>query len=57
MIHVLLHEHPRECLDVTFLRHRTASPYLVGPNGYYLRDPRNRKPLLWDTAQAARGAV
>ncbi|HML06912.1 MAG TPA: molybdopterin-dependent oxidoreductase [Xanthobacteraceae bacterium] len=53
MLHVLLHEHPRERLDVAFLRDRTASPYLIGPNGYYLRDPRERKPLIWDSNQSS----
>jgi phenylacetyl-CoA:acceptor oxidoreductase len=48
LLHVMLHEHPREALDLPFLRHRTASPYLVGPHGYYLRDRLSRKPLLWD---------
>ena len=48
MLHVMLHETPLEQLDVPFLRDRTASPYLVGPNGFYLRDPDSRKPLLWD---------
>ncbi|RIK95387.1 MAG: molybdopterin oxidoreductase [Proteobacteria bacterium] len=52
MIHVLLHEHPRAALDVAFLRDRTASPYLVGPNGYYLRDPQSRKPLMWSNGAA-----
>ena len=31
MIHVLLHEHPRERLDLAFLKHRTSSPYLDRP--------------------------
>jgi len=48
MLHVLLHETPIDKLDVSFLRDRTASPYLVGPNGFYLRDPETKKPLLWD---------
>jgi phenylacetyl-CoA:acceptor oxidoreductase len=48
LAHVLLHEIPRERLDVEFLRRHTASPYLVGENGYYLRDPATRKPLIWD---------
>ena len=48
MLHVLLHETPIDKLDVPFLKERTASPYLVGPNGFYLRDPENKKPLLWD---------
>ncbi len=49
MIHVLLHEHERERLDIAFLRDMTSSPYLVGPHGYFLRDPVTFKPLLWDT--------
>ncbi len=51
LIHVLLHEVPRARLDVAFLASRTASPYLVGPNGFYLRDRSSRKPLVWDLAQ------
>ncbi|MCC6212896.1 MAG: molybdopterin-dependent oxidoreductase [Burkholderiales bacterium] len=46
LIHVMLHEEPRSRLDVDFLLHHTASPYLVGPNGFYLRDPASRKPIL-----------
>jgi len=49
LIHVMLHEHPREHLDVAFLRDTSSSPYLVGPAGYYLRDPATLKPLIWDT--------
>jgi phenylacetyl-CoA:acceptor oxidoreductase len=48
MVHVMLHEVPRERLDRIFLRDRTASPYLVGPDGWYLRDPATAKPLVWD---------
>ncbi len=50
LIHVLLHEHGLAKLDVAFLRDRTASPYLVGPDGLYLRDPASGKPLVWDEA-------
>ena len=53
LIHVMLHERPRDHLDLPFLRDRTSSPYLVGPNGYYLREPGTAKPLLWDTRRAA----
>ncbi len=49
LIHTMLFEHPRDRLDIPFLRDRTASPYLVGPNGYFLRDSESRKPLMWDT--------
>ena len=55
LVHTLLFEHPRDALDLAFLRDRTASPYLVGPDGYYLRDPESGKPLLWDTVRG--GAV
>ncbi len=52
MIHVLLHEGPRDRLDLPFLKDRTASPYLIAPNGFFLRDPDSRKPLIWDSAGA-----
>jgi phenylacetyl-CoA:acceptor oxidoreductase len=55
LLHVMVHEHPRARLDLPFLTARTASPYLVGPGGYFLRDPATRKPLMWD--EAARRAV
>ncbi len=48
VLNSLLFDRATEKLDVTFLKHRTASPYLVGPNGYYMRDPVTREPLLWD---------
>ncbi len=46
LIHVMLFEHARARLDLDFLLQHTASPYLVGPNGFYLRDPQTRQPLL-----------
>jgi phenylacetyl-CoA:acceptor oxidoreductase len=48
LIHVMLHEHPRERLDIDFLKQHSSSPYLVGPNGFYLRDRETQKPLVWD---------
>ncbi|MGE5640834.1 MAG: molybdopterin-dependent oxidoreductase [Clostridia bacterium] len=45
LIHVLLHEAPRGRLDVDFLLKHTSSPYLVGANGFYLRDPSSKQPL------------
>ncbi|NMG44260.1 molybdopterin-dependent oxidoreductase [Aromatoleum toluvorans] len=50
LIHVLVCEQGLDKLDVAFLRDRTSSPYLVGPDGLYLRDPVSRKPLVWDEA-------
>jgi phenylacetyl-CoA:acceptor oxidoreductase len=53
LAHVLLHELPRGKLDLAFLRSRTASPYLVGPHGNYLRERTTRKPLVWNAATGA----
>ena len=53
LLHVLLHEAARERLDLAFLRQHTSSPYLVGANGFFLRDPATRKPLVWDLRRAA----
>jgi phenylacetyl-CoA:acceptor oxidoreductase len=53
LLHALLHRKPRETLDLPFLKRRTGSPYLVGPQGYFLRDPESRKPLLWDLKRNA----
>ncbi len=48
MVYVVLHEIDRTRLDIAFLKERTSSPYLLAPNGYYLRDTRTGKPLVWD---------
>jgi phenylacetyl-CoA:acceptor oxidoreductase len=49
LLHVILSEHDwRAVCDVPFLERMTSSPYLVGPGGYYLRDPETQKPLVWD---------
>ena len=53
MIHVVLHENARARLDLAFLKERTSSPYLIGPNGYFMRDPATRKPLLMDAGGRA----
>jgi phenylacetyl-CoA:acceptor oxidoreductase len=48
LIHVLMHEAKRERLDIPFQKYRTSSPYLIAPNGFYLRDKKTDKPLVWD---------
>ncbi len=53
LINVLLHEIPRERLDLPFLKDRSSSPYLIAPNGFYLRDPASKKPLIWDINASA----
>lgn len=49
MIHVVLHEmNWHEVCDIDFLKKMTNSPYLVGPNGYFLRDSEKKVPLIYD---------
>ncbi len=51
LIHRLLHECDwRETCDVEMLTAMTNAPYLVGPNGYFLRDTATGKPLIFDEA-------
>jgi phenylacetyl-CoA:acceptor oxidoreductase len=46
LLHVLLHEAPRERLDADFLFRHTSSPYLVGAHGFYLREPASGAPIV-----------
>lgn len=49
LIHCILHEHQwDQVCDVPFIANATTAPYLVGPNGYYLRNPETGRPLIWD---------
>ncbi|MBI2372187.1 MAG: molybdopterin-dependent oxidoreductase [Deltaproteobacteria bacterium] len=34
--------------DEPFLRQYTNAPYLIGPDGRYVRDPDTQHPLVWD---------
>ena len=34
--------------DSEFLKKDTNAPYLIGPDGYYVRDKETDKPLVWD---------
>ncbi|MEX2241039.1 MAG: molybdopterin-dependent oxidoreductase, partial [Burkholderiales bacterium] len=51
LVHVLLHEAPRERLDVKFLVEHTSSPYLVGGHGFYLREPATGAPIVASTLE------
>lgn len=54
IIHCILYEHNwEEACDVPFIANATNSPYLVAPNGYYLRDPEAGLPLIWDDHNGA----
>lgn len=49
MIHTILHEMDwHKTCDVDFLKKMTNGPYLIGPRGFYVRDPESGKPLVWD---------
>jgi phenylacetyl-CoA:acceptor oxidoreductase len=53
LAHVLVNEEARERLDVEFLYRHTSSPYLVGPHGFYLRDPKTREPLIHSSLEGS----
>lgn len=36
--------------DAEYLKSKTNGPYLVGPDGRFVRDRETNKPLLWDVA-------
>ena len=40
-------------VDVPYLQAKTNAPYLIGPDGLYMRDAGNAKPLVWDRRSAA----
>jgi anaerobic selenocysteine-containing dehydrogenase len=48
MVNVLLNE--LEIYDVDFLKKKTNGPYLIGPDGRYVRDKETDKPMVWDEA-------
>ena len=49
LINRILHERNwREVCDVPYLKHTSSSPYLIGPNGWFMRDAETGKPLVWD---------
>ncbi len=52
LIHrILIEREWQSVCDLPYLKHLTNSPYLVGPNGYFLRDLETLEPLIWDAAQ------
>lgn len=46
MINLLLNEY--HIYDSESLKHHTNAPYLIGPDGYYVRDTLTGKPMVWD---------
>jgi len=46
LINVLLNE--LGIYDEKYLKLKTNGPYLIKPNGFYMRDSKTKKPLVWD---------
>lgn len=46
MINVILNE--LGVWDAHYLKLKTNAPYLIKPDGHYMRDPETNKPLLWN---------
>ena len=46
MLHVIVNE--LGIYDAEYLKRKTNAPYLVGPDGHYVRDKATKKPLVWD---------
>jgi len=49
MIHTILYELKR--YDDWFIKNRTNGPYLIQPDGYYVRDKSTGKPMIWDKTE------
>lgn len=47
MINTILNEIGK--WDAPFLKEMTNAPYLIAPDGHYLKDSASGKPLLWDS--------
>jgi anaerobic selenocysteine-containing dehydrogenase len=50
MLHVIVNE--LGIIDEPYLKNRTNAPYLVGPDGHYVRDKETNKPMIWDSTSA-----
>ena len=48
MLNVILNEIGK--WDDQYLKLKTNAPYLIQPDGHYLRDKASNKPLIWDAA-------
>jgi anaerobic selenocysteine-containing dehydrogenase len=38
--------------DAVYLKQKTDAPYLVGPDGRFVRDEATNKPMVWDTTES-----
>ena len=49
MVNILLNE--LGVYDSEAIKHHTNGPYLVGPEGFFVRDGQNQKPMVWDSTE------
>jgi anaerobic selenocysteine-containing dehydrogenase len=49
MLNIILNE--LETWDDVFIKTKTNGPYLVGPDGHYIRDEKTQKPFVWDAKE------
>jgi anaerobic selenocysteine-containing dehydrogenase len=49
MINIILND--LKIWDDVFIKTLTNGPYLIGPDKHYIRDPKTRKPLVWDAKE------
>jgi len=49
VLNVLLNE--LNIYDAAFIKKYTNGPYLVGSNGYFVRDKNSQKPMVWDSVE------
>jgi anaerobic selenocysteine-containing dehydrogenase len=49
MLNTILYE--IKTIDVWSVKNRTNGPYLIGPDGDYVRDATSNKPLIWDEVE------
>jgi molybdopterin-containing oxidoreductase family molybdopterin binding subunit len=47
MINVILND--LNIYDESYIKYKTNGPYLIGPDGLYIRNEDSGKPLVWDT--------
>lgn len=50
MLNVILHE--LNTYDVDAMKNRSNAPYLIDKEGDYVREPKSKKPLIWDEADS-----
>ncbi len=51
LLHVIVNE--LGICDKDYLKHKTNAPYLIGPDGHYVRNKETNRPMVWDSVANA----